>query len=360
MQRIALKGLLLAGGHGTRLRPLTYTGNKHMLPIANKPMLMYGFEHLRSAGIREIGIVLGPLQEGIRESFGDGSKFNVRITYVEQPDPKGIAHAVLISREFLDDDSFIVYLGDNLLKDSIPKLAKEFHASGADVMVVVSKVRDPSRFGVVKIEKERIVKLVEKPKQFLSDLALTGVYFFHPSIFPAIETLKPSWRNELEITEAIQAILEGGGKVIYHTVSGWWKDTGRPEDILEANKLVLDDLKTSILGKVEEGVMVYGNVEIAQGAVVRRGVSIRGPVTIGEGSEIGEDAHVGPFTSIGSRVKVLRAEVENSIVLDGTIIDCKERIVDSIIGKNSKIVSNLNSRSSDRRFVVGDSTFVGL
>jgi glucose-1-phosphate thymidylyltransferase len=331
-----------------------------MLPIANKPMLMYGFEHLRSAGIKEIGIVLGPLQEGIRESFGDGSKLNVKITYIEQPDPKGIAHAVLISRKFLDDDSFIVYLGDNLLKESMPKLAKEFHDSRADVMVVVSKVKDPSRFGVVEIENDKIVKLVEKPKQFLSDLALTGVYFFHPSIFPAIETLKPSWRNELEITEAIQTILERGGKVTYHMVSGWWKDTGRPEDILEANQLVLNELKTSIRGKIEEGVAVHGNVEIAEGSVVHRGASIRGPVAIGETSEIGEDAHIGPFTSIGSRVKILGAEIENSIVLDGTIIDCKERIVDSIIGKNSKIVSNLNNRQTGRRFVVGESTFVGL
>src|SRR2546425_6644191 len=355
-----MKGLLLAGGHGTRLRPLTYTGNKHMLPMAKKPMLMYGIEHLRSAGIKEIGIVLGPLQEGIREYFGDGSKFNVRITYIEQPDPKGIAHAVLISRKFLDADSFIVYLGDNLLKESIPKLAKEFDNSSADVMVVLTKVNDPNRFGVVKIENEKIVKVVEKPKQFLSDLALTGVYFFRPSIFPAIETLKPSWRNELEITEAIQSILEGGGKVTYRMVSGWWKDTGRPEDILEANQLVLNDLRNSIRGKIEEGVAVHGNVEIAEGTVVRRGASIRGPVAIGEGSEIGEDARVGPFTSIGGRVKILGAEIENSIVLDGTIIDCKDRIVDSIIGKNSKIVSNLNNRPRGRRFIVGESTFVGL
>jgi glucose-1-phosphate thymidylyltransferase len=323
-------------------------------------MLMYGFEHLRSAGIREIGIVLGPLQEGIVESFGDGSKFGVKITYIEQPDPKGIAHAVLISRKFLDDDSFIVYLGDNLLKESIPELAKEFHDSRADVMVVVSKVNDPSRFGVVKIENEKVVKLVEKPKQFLSDLALTGVYFFHQSIFPAIKTLKPSWRNELEITEAIQIILERGGKVTYHTVSGWWKDTGRPEDILEANQLVLNDLKTSIRGKIEEGVTVHGNVEIAEGSVIHRGASIRGPVAIGETSEIGEDANIGPFTSIGSRVQILGAEIENSIVLDGTIIDCKERIVDSIIGKNSKIVANRNGPQTGRRFVVGENTFVGL
>jgi glucose-1-phosphate thymidylyltransferase len=355
-----MKGLLLAGGHGTRLRPLTYTGNKHMLPIANKPMLMYGFDHLRAAGIKEIGIVLGPLQEGILESFGDGSKFNVKITYIDQPDPKGIAHAVLISKDFLDDDSFIVYLGDNLLKESIPKLADEFQKSSADAMVVISKVKDPSRFGVVQIDGRKIVKLVEKPKQFLSDWALTGVYFLRPSIFSVIETLKPSWRNELEITEAIQSLLERGGSVTYHDVSGWWKDTGRPEDILEANRLVLTDLKTSIKGKVEEGAIVSGNVEIQEGTIIRKGASIRGPATIGEYSEIQEGAYIGPFTSVGSRVKIGGAEVENSIVLEGATIDCRERIVDSIIGKNSKIVSNLDHRPSGRRFVIGESTFVSL
>ena len=355
-----MKGLLLAGGHGTRLRPLTYTGNKHMLPIANKPMLMYGFDHLRAAGIKEIGIVLGPLQEGILESFGDGSKFNVKITYIDQPDPKGIAHAVLISKDFLDDDSFIVYLGDNLLKESIPKLADEFRESSADAMVVISKVQDPSRFGVVQIDGRKIVKLVEKPKQYLSDWALTGVYFLRPSIFSVIETLKPSWRNELEITEAIQTLLERGGRVTYHDVSGWWKDTGRPEDILEANRLVLSDLKTTIKGKVEEGAIVSGNVEIQEGTIIRKGASIRGPATIGEYSEIQEGAYIGPFTSVGSRVKIGGAEIENSIVLEGATIDCRERIVDSIIGKNSKIVSNPDHRPSGRRFVVGESTFVSL
>ncbi len=355
-----MKGLLLAGGHGTRLRPLTYTGNKHMLPIANKPMLMYGFDQLRAAGIKEIGIVLGPLQEGILESFGDGSKFNVKITYIDQPDPKGIAHAVLISKDFLDDDSFIVYLGDNLLKESIPKLADEFQKSSADAMVVITKVQDPSRFGVVQIDGRKIVKLVEKPKQYLSDWALTGVYFLRPSIFSVIETLKPSWRNELEITEAIQTLLERGGRVTYHDVSGWWKDTGRPEDILEANRLVLSDLKTTIKGKVEEGAIVSGNVEIQEGTIIRKGASIRGPATIGEYSEIQEGAYIGPFTSVGSRVKIGGAEIENSIVLEGATIDCRERIVDSIIGKNSKIVSNPDHRPSGRRFVVGESTFVSL
>ncbi len=355
-----VKGLLLAGGHGTRLRPLTYTGNKHMLPIANKPMLMYGFDQLRGAGVKEIGVILGPLQEGIVEALGDGSKFGVQITYVDQPDPKGIAHAVLISKKFLGDSSFIVHLGDNLLKDSIPEMAKEFQSSGADATVVLSRVKDPGRFGVVQIEKGKIVKLVEKPKQFISDLALAGVYFFRPTIFPAIEKLKPSWRNELEITEAIQGLLDMGGRITYHEVSGWWKDTGRPEDILEANQLVLKDLESSVKGKIEEEVAISGSVEVGEGTIVHRGSALRGPIVVGEYSEIGGGAYVGPYTSVGSHVKILGAEIENTIILDGTVVDCRERIVDSIIGKNSKIISDHAYRPTGRRFVVGESTFVSL
>ena len=355
-----MKGLLLAGGHGTRLRPLTYTGNKHMLPIANKPMLMYGFDQMRAAGIKEIGVVLGPIQEGIVESLGDGSKFGVRIEYMEQPDPKGIAHAVLISRKFLGADPFVVHLGDNLLKESIPVLSQEFIKSAADATVLLSRVKDPTRFGVVKISNGKIVKLVEKPKEFISDLALAGVYFFRPRIFDAIEKLRPSWRNELEITEAIQNLLDSGGKITYHEITGWWKDTGRPEDILEANQLVLGDLSSRMMGKVEEGVSVSGNVDLGEGSIVRKGAALRGPVVIGDYSEIGSGAYIGPYTSVGSKVKILGAEIENSIVLAGTIIECHERIVDSIIGKNSKILSNGNHRPSGRRFVVGESTFVSL
>jgi glucose-1-phosphate thymidylyltransferase len=355
-----LKGLLLAGGHGTRLRPLTYTGNKHMLPIANKPMLMYGFDQMRGAGVREIGVILGPLQEGIVEALGDGSKFGVQITYLDQPDPKGIAHAVQISQKFLGGSSFIVHLGDNLLKDNIPEMAEEFRRSGADASVVLTRVKDPSRFGVVQIEKGKIVRLVEKPKQFISDLALAGVYFFRPTIFPAIEKLKPSWRNELEITDAIQTLLDMGGKITYHEVSGWWKDTGRPEDILEANQLVLKDLKHSVKGHVDEEVAISGSIDVGEGAIVHRGATLRGPIVIGEHSEIGGGAYVGPYTSVGSHVKISGAEIENSIILDGTVVDCRERIVDSIIGKNSKIISDPSHRPTGRRFVVGESTFVSL
>jgi glucose-1-phosphate thymidylyltransferase len=331
-----------------------------MLPIANKPMLMYGFDQLRASGISEIGVILGPLQEGIVDALGDGSKFGVKITYIPQPDPKGIAHAVLVSRKFLGESPFIVHLGDNLLKDSIPELAREFQRSGADATVVLSRVKDPERFGVVQIIDGKIVKLVEKPKQYVSDLALTGIYFLRPTIFPVIEKLKPSWRSELEITDAIQNLLDIGGKVTYHEVSGWWKDTGRPEDILEANQLVLKDLKGSIRGKIEGDAAVSGSVDLGDGAVIGTGATLRGPVVIGDNSEIGSGAYIGPYTSVGSHVKILGAEIENSIVLDGTVVDCRERIVDSIIGKDSRIVSDHAYRPRGRRFVVGESTFVSL
>jgi len=323
-------------------------------------MLMYGFDQMRASGIKEIGVVLGPIQEGIVDALGDGGRFGVRITYIDQPEPKGIAHAVLISRDFLGSDPFVVHLGDNLLKESIPTLAQEFRKSDSDATVLVSRVKDPGRFGVVRISDGKIVKLVEKPKEYVSDLALAGVYFFRQRIFETIEKLRPSWRNELEITEAIQNLLAEGGKIAYHESTGWWKDTGRPEDILEANQLVLNDLQASIKGNVEGDASISGNVEIGKGTVVRKGASIRGPATIGDTSEIGDGAYVGPYTSVGSRVKILRAEIENSIVLDDVTIDCRERIVDSIIGKESKIVSNSNLRPTGKRFVVGESTLVTL
>ena len=331
-----------------------------MLPIANKPMLMYGFDQLRGAGITEIGVVLGPLQEGILDALGDGTKYGVKVTYLNQPDPKGIAHAVLISREFLGDEPFAVHLGDNLLKDRIPSLVREFETSDADATVFVSRVKDPARFGVVHMKDGKILRLVEKPKQYVSDYALAGLYFFRPSIFDSIAMLKPSWRNELEITEAIQNLLDSGGKIAYHEITGWWKDTGRPEDILEANQLVLGDLKPSIKGKVDEGVVIGGNIEIGEGTIIRKGATLRGPVVIGEKSEIGPETYIGPYTSVGNKVRIARAEIENSIILDGTTIDCRERIVDSIIGKYSQITSNGNHRPTGRRFVVGESTFVSL
>ena len=331
-----------------------------MLPIANKPMLMYGFDQLRASGIKEIGVILGPLQEGIVQALGDGSKFGVNITYIDQPDPRGIAHAVMISRKFLGESPFIVHLGDNLLKDDIPKLAQDFLRSESDASVILTRVKDPERFGVVELKNRKIVRLVEKPKQYISDLALAGVYFFRPAIFPAIEKLKPSWRNELEITDAIQALLDSGGNITYHEVSGWWKDTGRPDDILEANQLVLRDLEFSVKGTIEENVTVQGNVDVGSGSVIRQGTALRGPVIIGDNSEIGAGARIGPNTSVGNGVRVLGAQVENSILLDGVVVDCQERIVDSIIGKDSRILSSYSPQSKARSLVVGENTYVRL
>jgi glucose-1-phosphate thymidylyltransferase len=254
----------------------------------------------------------------------------------------------------------MVHLGDNLLKDNIPGLAREFERSRADATVVLSRVSDPSRFGVVEIKNGVIAKLVEKPKRYLSDLALTGVYFLRPTIFPVIQKLKPSWRNELEITDALQHLLDEGGTITYHIVSGWWKDTGRPEDILEANQLVLKDLTPAMKGNIENPASLSGNVSIGEGSMVRQGATVKGPVVIGENSEIGAGASVGPYASIGSHVKILGAEIKNSIILDGTLIDCKEKIVDSIIGKNSIITSDHSRIHVGKKFVVGESTFVSL
>jgi glucose-1-phosphate thymidylyltransferase len=225
---------------------------------------------------------------------------------------------------------------------------------------VLTRVKDPERFGVVELKNGKIVRLVEKPKHYISDLALAGVYFFRPTIFPVIEKLKPSWRNELEITDAIQSLLDIGGRISYHEVSGWWKDTGRPEDILEANQLVLRDLKSSVRGTIEKDAIVSGHVDVGSGTVVRKGTELRGPVVIGDHSEIGAGAKIGPNTSVGNRVRILGAQVENSILLDGTLVNCQDRIIDSIIGKDSRIVSEDPSRSGSRSFVVGENTFVRL
>jgi len=355
-----LKGLLLAGGHGTRLRPLTYTGNKHTLPIANKPMLMYGLEQLREAGTREIGVILGPMKEGIRETLGDGSRSGVQITYIEQNEPLGIAHAIATAREFLKDDSFTVYLGDNLLKEKIGLVIKEFESENYDATILLSEVKDPSRYGVAEIEGERVVRLVEKPKNPRSNLALVGVYLLSPNIFPIIETLKPSWRNELEITEAIQTLIDSGCKVHFHKVSGWWKDTGRPEDILEANQLVLSDMETQIEGRVEVGVVTHGKIQIGRGTFVEEGSTLRGPLIVGRNCEVGAGTYIGPYTSIGDNVRIQKGELENSIVMDDTVIQCSERIVDSLIGRNSKILSAGFKMPRGFRLIIGENTTISV
>jgi len=355
-----MKGLLLAGGHGTRLRPLTYTGNKHMLPIANKPMLLYGLEHLRNAGVREVGVILGPIKEGVKEVLSDGSPFGLKITYIDQPEPKGLAHAVLISEEFMRNEPFVMYLGDNLLRQGVREFTETFEQKRADCVVGVSPVKDPSRYGIVEMSKGKIVRLIEKPKEPKSNLALIGVYVFGPAIFDAVKKIKPSWRNELEITDAIQKMLEDGRKVEVQEVNGWWKDMGTVEDLLGANRLVLDDIGREINGLVEDDSSVQGRVRVDEESVIKKGATVRGPVVVGKGSTISGGAYVGPYTSIGNGVAVKRGEVENSIVMDGCTIDTDERIVDSLIGPNSTVTSSNKSRPSGKKLVVGERSTVEL
>lgn len=353
-----MKGLLLAGGHGTRLRPLTYTGNKHMLPIANKPMLLYGLEHLRNAGIKEVGVILGPIREGVKEVLGDGSPFGVRITYIDQPEPKGLAHAVLISEGFLKGEPFVMYLGDNLLKQGVKDFIDAYERGGVDCVVGVCPVRDPSRFGIAEMDGDRIVRLVEKPKEPKSNLALIGVYVFGPAILDSVKEIKPSWRGELEITDAIQRLLDEGKRVEVQRVNGWWKDTGTVGDLLEANRLVLDDLTLKIEGSIEDDSSIHGRVHVGPGAVVKKGATVMGPCAIGKDVVLSEGVYVGPYTSIGDNVSVKRGEVENSIVMNGCTIDTDERITDSLIGPNSLITSNNNSRPRGKRLVVGERSII--
>ncbi len=355
-----MKGLILSGGKGTRLRPLTFTQAKQLVPVANKPVLFYGIEALVEAGIREIGIVVGETKTEIREAVGDGSRWgaDVRVTYLEQEAPLGLAHAVLISEEFLAGEPFVMYLGDNLLKSGILTLVREFEERRPNSLILLTEVPDPQMFGVAELRDGRVVRLVEKPKIPKSNLALVGVYMFDSHIFEAAKAIKPSWRGELEITDAIQYLVEHGYEVIPHLVSGWWKDTGKIEDILEANRLILETVAGRIEGTVDGLSRVNGQVVIEAGAVVRNSI-IRGPAIIGEGTEI-VDAYIGPFTSIQKRCKIIKTEVEHSIILEGSeIIDIGSRIDESLIGREVKIYKT-PPKPLAYRFMVGDKSEIGL
>ncbi len=357
-----LKGVILHGGHGTRLRPLTHTGPKQLIPIANKPISQYVLEDLRDSGIKDVAIILGDIYpEKVKEYYSDGDKFGVNLTYIHQGNPKGIAHAVNLCEEFVKKEDFVVYLGDNLLKGGIKKYADEFRASDNDATILLCPVKNPQLFGVAKFDEDgKLIGLVEKPKVPPSQYALTGIYFFRHVIFSMIKKLKPSWRGELEITEAIHLLVEGGYNVGHYVVSGWWKDTGSPEDILEANRLVLDDLTPETKGTVESQSSIQGRVSTGQGSLVKAGALIMGPAVVGQNSTVGADVYIGPYTSIGNNVVIKRGEIINSIVMDGCLLDVKERITDSIIGPNTKIVSNAESKPSGRKFILGESSQVAL
>jgi len=335
-----VKGLLLAGGFGTRLRPLTFTGNKHMIPIANQPMLFYGLRHMAAAGITEVGIVVGPLHEGIREAVGDGSSFGLRLTYIYQGEPKGLAHAVLCAREFLAEEPFVMYLGDNLLQEGVLPFAKRFGAGVVDAVIGVTTVPNPSSYGVVEMDGERIVSIVEKPAEPRSNLALIGVYLFSPAIHPVIQQLKPPRRGELEITDAIWALHQLGRPIAVRRVDGWWKDTGKPEDLLEANDLVLRTLPDDrfvMAGTVAEGARLSGHISLGPGSTIGPAVQIEGPVVIGRDVHIDGNARVGPLTAIGDRCRIHGSAVGRAVVMEGTEIRGPVELTDSIVGRNARI-----------------------
>jgi glucose-1-phosphate thymidylyltransferase len=348
-----LKGLILSGGAGTRLRPITHTSAKQLVPVANKPVLFYGIEALVDAGVEEIGIIIAPeTGEEIRAAAGDGSQFGARITYIVQDEPAGLAHAVLTAEGFIGGSPFVMYLGDNLLRDGLRGLVATFRADEPDALILLTPVEEPEHYGVAELDGERIVRLVEKPKDPPSNLALVGVYLFQPAIFDAARALEPSWRGELEITEAIQGLIDDGHRVQSEVVRGWWKDTGQLADMLEANRLVLEEIETEIRGEVDEGSRVEGRVVLALGATLTRSV-VRGPAVIGAGACV-EDAYIGPYTSIGEGVHVRRSEVEHSIILAGSVVeDLGTRMEASLLGREVKLTRS-SGMPKTLRLLVGD------
>jgi glucose-1-phosphate thymidylyltransferase len=352
-----MKGLILAGGRGTRLRPITYTSAKQLVPVANKPILFFGIEALAASGISQIGIVVGDTKREIVEAVGDGSRFGVEVTYLEQEAPLGLAHAVKVSESFLGREPFVMYLGDNLLRERLAPLVERFAAEKPNAQILLARVPDPQQFGVAELRDGKVVRLVEKPQHPPSDLALVGVYMFDAHIFEAVNAIKPSWRGELEITDAIQHLIDAGLTVRPYVIEGWWKDTGKLEDMLEANRLVLDSLEARVEGEVEASEL-HGKVIVEAGAKIVRSV-VRGPAIIGTGSVI-ENAYVGPFTAVGDHVVIRGSEVEHSIILEGSsITDVGGRIENSLIGRNVT-VCRAESKPRAYNLMLGDRSQIGL
>jgi len=354
-----MKGLILSGGKGTRLRPLTFTSAKQLVPVANKPVLFFGIESVVEAGITEIGIVVGDTGDEIREAVGDGSRFGAEITYIEQDAPRGLAHAVMIAEEFIGDDSFVMYLGDNLIAGGITSLVDEFRKVGTNAEILLAEVPNPQQFGVAELADDgKIKRLVEKPSDPPSNLALVGVYMFDSTIFESVRRIKPSARGELEITDAIQDLIDRGLDVHPHIVRGWWKDTGKIDDMLEANRIVLETLRVPRRGPTPGGGVIEGRVALGERVEIVDSI-IRGPVVIGDDVKI-EGAFIGPYTSIGDGCTIRGCEIENSIVLSGSEIrDITLRIDASLIGRGVKLVRT-DGKPKAFRFMLGDKSEVGI
>ncbi len=353
-----MKGLVLSGGAGTRLRPITHTSAKQLVPVANKPVLFYGLEAMRAAGIDDVGIVVGETRAEIEAAVGDGSRFGLRVTYLPQEAPLGLAHAVLIAEAFLGESPFVMYLGDNLLKEGIAPFVRAFERSEPDALILLQKVSDPRSYGIAELDGDgRVAQLVEKPNEPRSDLALVGVYLFTPAVFESVKAITPSARGELEITDAIQHMIDRGLRVEPHTVTGWWKDTGKLEDMLEANRLILSTIESDVRGEVVESTL-EGPVQVGEGSVIER-CTVRGPVVIGAGCRL-SDTFVGPYTAISDGVVVEQAEIEHSIILENSRI-CRlgARMADSLIGRDC-VIAHSEALPVAYRFMVGDSSQIGI
>jgi glucose-1-phosphate thymidylyltransferase len=355
-----MKGIILHGGHGTRLRPLTHTGPKQLLPIANKPMSEYCLESLRDAGITDIAVIIGGIGSNkVQEYYGDGNDFGVQLSYIYQDSPKGIAHAVRLCKEFVGKEKFVVFLGDNIIQKSIREYVIDFINSDDAASILLCEVDNPSQFGIAEIENEKIVKLTEKPKIPKTNLAVTGIYFLTPIIFDLIDNLKPSWRNELEIVDALQMLLNIDQKIKYYKITDYWKDTGTPRDILQANKTILENMKNYFNGIKEDDVIIEGNIMIGDGTIIKKGCKIIGPVIIGKNCIISDNAYIGSNTSIGDNTSISQSSIKNSIVMSNCELNCNVQINNSIIASNSKISEEKNNLD-EKIFVLGEGTKIIL
>jgi glucose-1-phosphate thymidylyltransferase len=349
-----MKALILCAGKGTRLRPITFTNAKPLIPIANKPTIMYSLEKIRDAGITEIGLVVNPENiDDFKNVLKDGKQLGINISYIIQQEAKGLAHAVKVSKDFLGNDDFLMYLGDNLVNFDLLTFIDKFKKGNYESFVLLTQVDNPSQFGIAVMEDSKVTKVVEKPKDAPSNLAIIGVYIFTPIIFEAIENISPSWRGELEITDAIQWLIDNSKNVGAHIVDGWWKDTGKPEDLIEANRTILENLKgQKIEGEVRSDSSVQGNVHIGKNTKIINSI-VRGPAIIGDNVTI-NNAYIGPYTSIGDSVYISSSEIENSIILSfANISDVKIGIESSIIGENSKIFS-VDRKPYSLKLIIGD------
>ena len=354
-----MKGIILHGGHGTRLRPLTHTGPKQLLPIANKPMSEYCLKSIIETGITEIAIIIGGVgSDKVKEYYGNGEQFGVKISYIEQDEPKGIAHAIRLCKDFIRNEKFLVFLGDNIIQKSIVEFTERFKKSNFDSTVLLCEVDNPSRFGIAEVKNEKIIKIIEKPKVPPSNLAVTGIYLLTPKIFDVIDNLKPSWRNELEITDALDDLLKENDNISYEIITDYWKDTGTPEDIIHANGEIIKKM-TEYSEKKYEEFNVSGKLIVGKDCKIDSNVIIKGPVIIGDNCKIEHGAIIGPNASIGDDSQISKCQIINSIVMKNCKINSNQKITNSIIANNSDIIQKEDTES-EKIFLLGEGSKISF